>query len=67
MSDTIGERHGMTRLQRDIAAWEDRAARQREREQQREKWDPLLIAAPIMALGGLAVGALGLLVAFVRH
>jgi len=67
MSNSTSDDALMLRIQRNIAQSEARMAALDKMfwDARKPRWDRFL--PPVIALGGLAVGALGLLVAFVRH
>jgi len=67
MSDALNEETLLVRIRRDRAESEKLMAERDKLFRQADKLRLDLWLAPVIALGGLLVGALGLLVALARH
>jgi hypothetical protein len=67
MSSPITNEALQNRIYREILASIDRMAEQNRRAAARNDDRLALIVAPLIALGGIAIGIVGLMVAFARH
>jgi hypothetical protein len=67
MSDAMDDKSAQIRMGRDVAESEKLAAECYKLLREAEKLEMDRALAPVIAIGGLAVGALGLLLAILKH